>query len=145
MLPICVGCLCGFPDDKAASSPYGCNQPMAWPGRIRAQPRGPAAGHVLHLIKDVVRKSDGLEGLVRLRERRLPLQLQCVLRTVLGRGQAVVLRRRLHDAELTNAVVAGRRRRRRRGVPVGIAIGVASAATACVDKEVACVKLKMGA
>ena len=42
-----------------------------------------------------MREPDGLEGLVRLRVRLLALQLQPVLRAVLGRGLAVVLGRRL--------------------------------------------------
>ncbi len=84
-----------------------------------------------------MRESDGLEGLVRFRVRLLALQLQPVLRAVLGRGLAVVLRRGLDHAELPGAVVAGGRRRGRRRVAVGVAVGVAPAAStaACIIRR----------
>ena len=110
--------------------PTGAARAADSAGPGRAEPRGPAAGHVQHLVEDVVRESDGLEGLVGLRERRVALKLQCVLRSVLCCSQAVVLGRRLDNTELPDAIVAGSRHRRSRGVPVGVAVGVAAAAAA---------------
>ena len=78
-----------------------------------------------------MRESDGLEGLVRFRVRLLALQLQPVLRAVLGSGLPVVLGRGLDDAELPGAVVAGGDCSRRRRVAVSVAIGVAATAAAC--------------